>query len=260
MICKHYNTPQGCSYGDKCQFAHGPQELKIYNPNSFSDNQMDFSKNQKNLINYKIVKCKNWEKDGTCKYGKHCTFAHGDNELRSKNENIYQMQPQMLYNPFFDPMMLQMQMMNNNYFDNNQIQNMNQLINGEVDQNQLMMKMNMNGNNLNNFNSSNVNNFNGNNLNGNEVDLNNLNMNNMNNFNMNNMNNLNMNNMTNLNMNNMNNLNMNNMNNFGLNNMTNFEMNNLNENHLNENINMNNNGFADNLKGKENGLNDGMEQ
>jgi hypothetical protein len=201
MICKHYNTPQGCSYGDKCQFAHGPQELKIYNPNSFSDNQMDFSKNQKNLINYKIVKCKNWEKDGTCKYGKHCTFAHGDNELRSKNENIYQMQPQMLYNPFIDPMMLQMQMMNNNYFDGNQIQNFNPLINGQVDQNQLMMGMNINGNNLNNFN--------GNNLNRNELDLNNLNMNNMNNMNNLNMNNIN--NMNNLNMNSMNN-NMNNSN------------------------------------------------
>ncbi len=235
MICKHYNTTQGCSYGDKCQFAHGPQELKIYNPNSFSDNQIDFSKNQKSLVNYKIVKCKNWEKDGTCKYGKHCTFAHGDDELRSKNENIYQMQPQMLYNPFIDPMMLQMQMMNNNYFDGNQIQNFNPLINGQVDQNQLMMGMNMNGNNLNNFN--------GNNLNGNELDLNNLNMNNMNNMN-------------NLNMNNMNNLNMNNMNNFGLNN---YGMNNLSENNLNGNINMNNNGF-ENLKGNENGLNDGMEQ
>ena len=232
MICKHYKTPQGCSYGDKCQFAHGPQELKMFNPNSFSENPIDFSKNQKNIINYKIVKCKNWEKDGSCKYGKYCTFAHGDNDLRSKNENLYQIQPQIMYNPFIDPMMLQMQMMNN--FDGNKMQNMNQIMNGQVDQNQLMMRMNLNGNN-------------------NNMNMNNMNMNNMNNMNMNNMNmnNMNMNNMNNMNINNMN---MNNMNNFGLNN---FEMNNLNENNLNGN--KYNNEFGENLEGNENELNHEIE-
>ena len=29
-MCKHFNTPQGCSYGDKCQFAHGPQDLRSF--------------------------------------------------------------------------------------------------------------------------------------------------------------------------------------------------------------------------------------
>ena len=48
---------------------------------------------QNNLLNYKIVKCKNWEKDHTCKYGAHCTFAHGDAELRNKADNLYQMNP-----------------------------------------------------------------------------------------------------------------------------------------------------------------------
>ena len=42
------------------------------------------NKNQNNILNYKIVKCRNFEKDGTCKYGNHCTFAHGDKELRNK--------------------------------------------------------------------------------------------------------------------------------------------------------------------------------
>ena len=46
---------------------------------------------QNSMLNYKIVKCKNFEKDGTCKYGAHCTFAHGDKELRNKTENLYQM-------------------------------------------------------------------------------------------------------------------------------------------------------------------------
>ena len=75
-MCKHYNTPQGCTYGDKCQFAHGPEELRPYNPNILNEGAMDMSKNQKNIINYKIVKCKNYEKDGTCIYVIHCTFAH----------------------------------------------------------------------------------------------------------------------------------------------------------------------------------------
>ena len=52
------------------------------NPNNKSSN---------NFLNYKIVKCKNWEKDHTCKYGAHCTFAHGDADLRNKADNLYQM-------------------------------------------------------------------------------------------------------------------------------------------------------------------------
>ena len=28
MLCKHYDSSKGCVYGEKCQFAHGAQELK----------------------------------------------------------------------------------------------------------------------------------------------------------------------------------------------------------------------------------------
>jgi hypothetical protein len=150
MMCKHYNTPQGCSYGDKCQFAHGPQELRSYIPNILSgDGQIDMTKNHKNLINYKIVKCKNWEKDGICKYGQHCTFAHGDNDMRTKVENYYQMQPNisMMYPMnMMDPMMMNTQMQMMNQIDPNQIQQMNQLMSGQIEPNQLMMNMNMNPN------------------------------------------------------------------------------------------------------------------
>ena len=107
MMCKHYNTPQGCTYGDKCQFAHGPQELRAFNGQITQDNTMEMTKNQKSMINYKIVKCKNWEKDGTCKYGNHCTFAHGDTDLRDKTSNLYQMQ-QMTMAGQIDPNQLMM--------------------------------------------------------------------------------------------------------------------------------------------------------
>ena len=68
--------------------------------------------NQKNALNYKIAKCKNWEKDGTCKYGAHCTFAHGNNELRNKNDNMIRMQPGMgmMIQPFMMNMQPLMQM------------------------------------------------------------------------------------------------------------------------------------------------------
>ena len=123
-MCKHYNTPQGCSYGDKCQFAHGAQELRL-NTNVTMSQQNKNKTN--NMLNYKIVKCKNWEKDKTCKYGAHCTFAHGDQELRNKADNMYPMNTgfpmmvPMMYDMSSMPMMMpqntdmmQMQMMGQN--------------------------------------------------------------------------------------------------------------------------------------------------
>ena len=30
MLCKNFESPSGCSYNDKCQFAHGVTELKSF--------------------------------------------------------------------------------------------------------------------------------------------------------------------------------------------------------------------------------------
>lgn len=98
-------------------------------------------KAQNSLINYKIVKCKNWEKDKTCKYGSKCTFAHGDAELRNKTDNISCMsQPFPVVMPFMvdqngQPIMMQPA----GGFDYNQMQ----MMPANIDQNQLMMGMNM---------------------------------------------------------------------------------------------------------------------
>ena len=129
-LCKKYSTPQGCPYGTKCQFAHGAQELRLYSGQGMPQNALSLNKSQNSALNYKIVKCKNYEKDGTCKYGAHCTFAHGDEELRNKADNLYQFNPSM---PLMLPMILPAGM------DMNQMQQF--MANG-----QLMMMGNMNPN------------------------------------------------------------------------------------------------------------------
>jgi hypothetical protein len=133
-LCKHYDTPQGCSYGDKCQFAHGRNEIRLNN-SQFAP----MIKNQNSMLNYKIVKCKNWEKDGTCKYGVHCTFAHGDNELRNKNDNLYQIGPFPVIVPYnYDMNTMGMMMQPNINFGQ-----MPQMMPGNMGQSPLVMGMMM---------------------------------------------------------------------------------------------------------------------
>ena len=143
ILCKHFNTPQGCSYGEKCQFAHGNKELRLNNgqglPQGLGFPEMG-NKMQNSMINYKIVKCKNFEKEGTCKYGNHCTFAHGDKDLRNKNQNIYQMNNQMMMIPMMNEMYPMPIMMPQPGMDMNQMQQMMSAQN--MNPNPLMM-MNM---------------------------------------------------------------------------------------------------------------------
>ena len=145
-LCKKFGTPEGCPYGEKCQFAHGEQELRIYSgqPQNMMGmyNPNMFNKSQNNLLNYKIVKCKNWEKDKTCKYGAHCTFAHGDTDLHTKNDNLYMSNTVPVMIPYD---MSSMGMMMPPNMDINQMQ---QMMAGNMGQNPLMMGMMMapNGN------------------------------------------------------------------------------------------------------------------
>ena len=101
--------------------------MRLYNAQNIAQNMPNLNKSQNSLLNYKIVKCKNWDKDGTCKYGVHCTFAHGDGELRNKADNLYQFNPSFMMPMVIPPPGIDM----------NQMQQL--MANG-----QLMMGMNMN--------------------------------------------------------------------------------------------------------------------
>ena len=60
VLCKHFGQSGTCSYGDKCQFAHGFQELKPIGSMG-TEPKSNVSKVAPNPSNFKIVKCKNWE-------------------------------------------------------------------------------------------------------------------------------------------------------------------------------------------------------
>ena len=63
-ICQTFEEFGFCKYGNKCQYAHGYDELRI--------------KPEVKLPKaYKTVKCKNyWGKNSICPYGDKCKFVH----------------------------------------------------------------------------------------------------------------------------------------------------------------------------------------
>lgn len=63
-LCESFTTKGHCKYGNKCQFAHGLQELKI----------------KPRATNFRTKPCINWSKLGYCPYGKRCCFKHGDDQ------------------------------------------------------------------------------------------------------------------------------------------------------------------------------------
>ena len=94
----------------------------------------------KSVLNYKIVKCKNFDKDGTCKYGVHCTFAHGDKELRNKSQNMLQMNSPLMMAPMMNEMYAMPIMIPPSGMDMTQMPQM--MVPGNMNPNQFMM-MNM---------------------------------------------------------------------------------------------------------------------
>ena len=60
-LCKNFMLHGFCPYGEKCQFAHGPEELRC---NAISN------------TSYKTKPCFSYLNKGFCPYGHRCNFIH----------------------------------------------------------------------------------------------------------------------------------------------------------------------------------------
>jgi hypothetical protein len=70
-LCKNFTEKGFCPYGSKCQFAHGPQELRI---------------NMEHNRSYKTKGCHAFAKKGYCCYGDRCNFKHEGAPLEDPRE------------------------------------------------------------------------------------------------------------------------------------------------------------------------------
>ena len=65
-MCRPFMEHGSCKYGDKCQFAHGTDELRSVNRHP----------------KYKTDMCRTYHSVGFCPYGPRCHFIHALDEIR----------------------------------------------------------------------------------------------------------------------------------------------------------------------------------
>jgi hypothetical protein len=76
-----------CEFGAACSFAHGEDELRSFEEDTSSEKAPVYqSTNHQIPIRYKTRMCRNWL-TAECKFGAVCSFAHGEDELRSSEED-----------------------------------------------------------------------------------------------------------------------------------------------------------------------------
>ena len=110
-LCRHFQTKGFCNMGEKCNFAHGYEELKqssglsapkfpateynSYAKPSFGAIQTQYKSkftNPAESIYFKTALCRNYMDNGYCQFGDKWKFAHGPTELRTgppKPESSY---------------------------------------------------------------------------------------------------------------------------------------------------------------------------
>ncbi|EKX41970.1 hypothetical protein GUITHDRAFT_51698, partial [Guillardia theta CCMP2712] len=64
QMCKNFEAHGFCGFGDKCNFAHGKEELRS-GGRAPSDTR-----------HFKTRLCKTFALKGKCPYGDNCTYAH----------------------------------------------------------------------------------------------------------------------------------------------------------------------------------------
>ncbi|CAM6104690.1 unnamed protein product [Calypogeia fissa] len=97
VLCRNYGTSEGCTWGNKCHFAHSEEELRAGQQNlkttgeksdgglgikGFQLGQLTGDAGDQGVKNFKTKLCMHHEKMGTCPHGGKCKFAHGEGELR----------------------------------------------------------------------------------------------------------------------------------------------------------------------------------
>ena len=88
-MCKHFINAGGyCSKGSGCHFAHGESELRRNNEGGMLPPQDLPMKLNLPYNNYKTQKCKFYEDVAKCRFGKNCTYAHTQDELRQPFEEL----------------------------------------------------------------------------------------------------------------------------------------------------------------------------
>ena len=82
-LCKNWSESGACRYGNKCQFAHGFEEL--------SDNHQLYMNEQKAGVNdkYKSQNCRQFYREKLCPYGKRCHFRHEYRSFKKIHRHYY---------------------------------------------------------------------------------------------------------------------------------------------------------------------------
>jgi len=79
-MCKHFINEGKCPLHQYCQFAHGPEELRLPNdplPKGFGKTALGAVHS-----NYKTTKCKYAIQGVECKFGDSCSFYHDESDRR----------------------------------------------------------------------------------------------------------------------------------------------------------------------------------
>ena len=82
-LCKNWAETNFCRFGDKCQYAHGPEELS-------EDHHLYLQEQAKQPNDkYKSQNCRAFYREKLCMYGKRCHFRHEFRSFKKIHRHFY---------------------------------------------------------------------------------------------------------------------------------------------------------------------------